>query len=79
MSGERLNVYQYCVIDAQGELHHGLAVAESRRQLLEDVDGNYGDYCRYVGFHQLYGVVPEIENGQWTGRVGVPMAGVLDA
>jgi hypothetical protein len=64
----RQYVYQYCVIDAQGEVHMGLTTAESRAQIIEDLGGNYGE-CRFMDVHPLPSLEPEIEYGQFTGRV----------
>lgn len=62
-------VYQYCVIDASGEVHHGLTTARSRAEMLDSIDGNYGEDCRYVNVHPLMGLLPEMRYGQWTGRI----------
>lgn len=65
---KRAFVYQYCAIDAQGEVHQGLTTAESRAQVIEDVGGNFGD-CIFLDVHPLPSLEPEIEWGQFTGRV----------
>ncbi len=62
-------VWSYCVIDAAGELNHGVTLGNSRPQVLEDIGGNFGDDCRYVYIHPLPGLIPEMQYGQWTGRV----------
>lgn len=61
-------VYQYLVIDAAGEVHEGLTTAESRRQMMEDISGNFGE-CQYVRVTPHPELVPEIQYGQFTGRV----------
>lgn len=71
---ERVYLYQYCVVDEQGEVHHGLAAARRRMELMEDIAGNYGA-CRRTYVHQLPGMAPEIVDGQWTGRVVTDAAG----
>lgn len=63
-----LYVYQYLVIDAEGAVHEGLVTAESRRQIMEDIGGNFGD-CQYIHATPHPELVPEIQYGQFTGRV----------
>lgn len=65
---ERENMWSYCVIDAEGELHHGVTPGRSLREVLTDIAGNFGDDCRYVYIHPLPNLMPEIRYGQWTGR-----------
>lgn len=63
-------VYQYLVIDAQGEVHQGITTAVSRRHIMEEVAGNYGD-CQYIDVSPQPNLVPEMSFGQFTGRVRI--------
>lgn len=65
---EKAYVYQYCVIDEEGELYQGLTTAFSRAEVIRDIAGNYGE-CQFLHVNPVNGLVPVMEYGQWTGQV----------
>jgi hypothetical protein len=64
----KLHLYQYCVIDEEGQVHQGMSTAESRAEMIEDISGNFGE-CRFIHVHPIAGLVPVLSYGQWKGQV----------
>lgn len=62
-------VWSYCVIDAEGEVHHDLTTGSSREEVITDISGNFGYELQYLYVHPLPSLMPEIQRGQWTGRI----------